>query len=73
MKDLKEKVSEVSSYLQRLMERDVFPEVIEALKKSDKDLLVKTCKKADIPDVYTGSIVSFILTLSQQVKYPLIA
>lgn len=71
MKDLKEKVSEVSSYLQRLMEHDVFPEVIEPVSKSDKDLLIKTCKKADVPDAYTGSVVSLILTLSPQQKYPL--
>lgn len=70
MKDLKEKVSEISSYLQRLMERDVFPEVAEAVGKSDKGLLVETCKKADVPEMYTGSIVSLILTLSRQSKYP---
>jgi len=70
VKDLKEKVFDVSSYLQRLMERDVFPEVVEAVGKSDKELLIRTCRKADVPDVYTGSIASLILTLSRQIKYP---
>lgn len=70
MKDLKEKISEVSSYLQRLVERDVFPEVVEAVAKSDKDSLVRACKKAEVPEVYTGSIVSVLFTLSRQVKYP---
>lgn len=72
MKNLKEKVSEVSSYLERLMEGDVFSEVIEAVRKSDKDLLVQTCKKAGVPDVYTGSIVSLILALPLVPKYPVL-
>ena len=70
MKDLKEKVCDVSSYLQRLTESDVFTEVTEAVRKSDKDLLVELCKKATVPDVYTASIVSLILALPLQPKYP---
>lgn len=71
MKDLKEKVSEVSSYLQRLMEHDVFPEVIEASRRSDKDLLVGTCKKAKVPELYIGTVVSLILALASPQKYPI--
>jgi len=71
VKDLKEKVSEISSYLERLMEPDTFREVIDAVEKSDKDLLIETCRKVNVPDVYTGSIVSLILTLSRQIKYPI--
>lgn len=70
MKDLKDRVSEISSYLQRLMESDVFPDVVEAVRKSDKDSLVRMCKKVDVPDIYTGSIVSLILALSLPLKYP---
>ena len=70
MKDLKERVSEISSYLQRLMESDVFPDVLEAVRKSDKDSLVSVCKAADVPDMCIGQIVSLILALSLPLKYP---
>jgi len=70
LKDLKERVSEISSYLQRLMESDVFPDVLEAVRKSDKDSLVGACKEVDVPDMYIGSIVSLILALSVPLKYP---
>jgi len=72
MKDLKERVSDISFYLQRLMECDVLPEVIEAVRKSDKDSLVEACKKAEVPDIYQGSIASLIFTLSRQIKYPIV-
>lgn len=71
MKDLKEKVSEVSSHLQRLMEGDIFAEVIEAARKSDEGLLVKICRKADVPAIYVGAVVSLVLTLSSRQKYPI--
>jgi len=71
LKDLKEKVSDVSSHLQRLMEGDVFAEVTEAARKSDDGLLVKICKKADVPSIYVGAIVSLVLALSSPQKYPI--
>ena len=71
LKDLKGKVSDVSSHLQRLMEGDVFAEVMEATRKSDESLLVKICKKADVPGIYVGSIVSLVLALSSPQKYPI--
>jgi len=70
LKDLKERVSEISSYLQRLMESDVFPDVLEAVRKSDKDSLVSVCKEVDVPDMCIGQIVSLILALSLPLKYP---
>lgn len=72
MKDLKERVSEISSYLQRLMGADVFPDVLEAVRKSDKDSLVRTCRRINVPDIYIGSIVAIILALSLQPKYPIL-
>lgn len=72
LKDLKERVSEISSYLQRLMESDVFPDVLEAVRKSDKDSLVNVCKEVDVPDMCIGSIVSLIFALSLPLKYPVL-
>jgi hypothetical protein len=72
LKDLKGKVSDVSTHLERLMEGDVFAEVMEAAGKSDEGLLVKICKKADVPGIYVGAIVSLVLALSSPQKYPIL-
>ena len=72
MKDFKERVCEVSSYLQRLMEPDVFPDVSKAIEESDRDLLIKACEKADIPEAYASSIASLLFNISRQLKWPMI-
>jgi len=54
------------------MGADVFPDVLEAVRKSDKDSLVRTCRRINVPDIYIGSIVSIILALSLQPKYPIL-
>ena len=70
MKDLKERIADVSSYLQSLMAPKVFPKVQDAVERKDKNLLMKVCRKAKIPEVYLGIVVSVLLTISPQQKWP---
>jgi len=70
MKDLKERIAEVSQHLQRLMDPAVFPEVQKAVEKKDKDMLVEVCKKTQIPEIYRGIIPSILLSVSPEQKWP---
>lgn len=73
MKELKERIADVSQYLQRLMDPAVFPEVQKAVEKKDKDMLVEVCKKTQIPEAYRGVIPSILLSVSpRQPKWPTI-
>ena len=69
MKNLKERVGEVSHYLQHLMDPAVFPEVQNAVEKKDKDLLIEVCRKMKVPEIYTGAIVSMLLSMSARQKW----
>lgn len=71
MKDLEEKIAEVSSHLQDLMNPEIFPEVQNAVVAKDKNALVHLCGKAKIPQVYIGAIVSVLLTIGPRQKWPL--
>ena len=54
------------------MEPTVFPEVQNAVEKKDKNLLAEVCRKIKIPEIYRGTIVSVLLSVSpQQFKWPL--
>jgi len=71
MKNLKERIGELSQYLQHLMEPAVFPEVQNAVEKEDKNLLLEICRKTKIPEIYVGLIVSVLLSISPlQQKWP---
>ena len=70
MKDLKERIADVSSYLQSLMAPKVFPKVQDAVERKDKNLLMKVCRKAKIPEIYLGTVVSVLLTIGPQQKWP---
>jgi len=67
---LKERIGDVSSYLQSLMTPDVFPKVQDAVERKDKNLLMKVCRKAKIPEIYLGTIASVLLSVSPNQKYP---
>jgi len=71
MKDLREKMSEISSHLQDLMNPEVFPEVQNAVEAKDKDALVHLCGRAGVPQVYITAIVSVLLAIGPQQKWPL--
>lgn len=66
VENLKERIADVSLYLQRLMAPKVFPEVQNAVEKKDKDLLIDVCRKIRVPEIYTGAIVSVLLSMSER-------
>ena len=70
MKNLKNRIADVSQYLQRLMEPDVFAEVQNAVERKDKNLLVRVCRKIEIPIIYVPIISSLLLSVSPQQKWP---
>ena len=70
MKTLKERIAEVSFYLQSLMASNIFPKVQDAVERKDKNLLVKVCRKAKIPEIYLGNVVSVLLSIGPDQKWP---
>lgn len=71
MKNLKERMADVSQYLQELMDPSVFAEVQNAVEKKDRNLLVEVCSKVNIPEIYIGVIVSVLLSIGpRQIKWP---
>jgi ABC-type enterochelin transport system permease subunit len=70
MKNFKNRIAEVSQYLQRLMEPDVFAKVQNAVERKDRNLLAEVCRKIEIPLVYVPIIVSLLLSVSPQQKWP---
>jgi hypothetical protein len=72
MQTFKERISDVSSHLQSLMAPSVFPKVQEAVEKKDKKELIEVCRKINIPESYLNTVVSVILSVSPQQKWPAI-
>ncbi len=70
MVDLKERIADVSQYLQHLLDPVVFPEVQSAVERKDKDSLVEVCRKLKIPEIYLGVIVSVLLSVVPRQKWP---
>ena len=71
MKNLKERIVDVSQHLEHLMDPVIFPEVQNAVEKKDKDLLVQVCRKVKIPEIYMSVIVGTLLSISsRQPKWP---
>ena len=70
MKTLKERIVNVSSYLQSLMAPNVFPKVQDAVERKDRNLLMKVCRKVNIPEIYLGTVVSVLLTIGPKQKWP---
>jgi len=70
MKNLKERIIEISSYLQKLMDPAVFPEVQEAVERKDKHLLLRICRKIKIPEIYVSNIASVVFSVEPTQKWP---
>ena len=70
MKTLTEKIADVSFYLQSLMAPNVFPRVQDAVERKDKNLLMKVCRKAKIPEIYLVVVVSVLLSIAPKQKWP---
>jgi len=70
MKTLNERIADVSLYLQSLTAPDFFPEVQDAVERKDKNSLMKVCRKAKIPAIYLGIVVSVLLAIGPKQKWP---
>ena len=70
MKTLKERIANVSFYLQSLTAPDVFPKVQDAVERKDKNLLMKMCRKAKIPEIYLSILVPVLLSVGPRQKWP---
>lgn len=70
MKTLSERISDVSYHLQSLTTPKFSKKVQDAVEKKDKKALIQVCKKAKIPAVYTGTIVSVLLAVGPEQKWP---
>lgn len=64
------KIARVSSHLQSLNTPEFYPQVQEAVEKEDKNLLIKVCRKAKIPQIDINAIVSLLFSISNAVKWP---
>jgi hypothetical protein len=69
MKNMNEKISNISKYLQTLTTKKYSSQVQEAVDKQDKNALAKVCKDASIPSLYIPSVVSVVMSVSPQ-KWP---
>ena len=70
MKTLNERISDVSFHLQSLAAPEFYSKVQDAVERKDKNSLIKVCKKAKIPPVYLGTIVSVLLSVGPEQKWP---
>ena len=70
MKTLQERIAGVSFYLQSLMAPNVFPKVQDAVERKDKNMLMKVCRKAKIPEIYLVVVVSVLLSIAPKQKWP---
>jgi hypothetical protein len=52
------------------MAPDVFPKVQDAVERKDKNLLMKVCRTAKIPEIYLGIVVSVLFTIGPEQKWP---
>jgi hypothetical protein len=70
MKTLNERIADVSSHLQSLTAPEFSTQVQDAVNRKDKKSLIQVCKKAKIPAVYLGTIVSMLLSVGPEQKWP---
>jgi len=70
MKTLNERIADVSFHLQSLTAPEFFSQVQDAVERKDKNSLVQVCKKAKIPTVYLGTVVSVLLSVGPEQKWP---
>jgi hypothetical protein len=70
MKTLNERLADISFHLQSLNTPKFSSEIQEAVDRKDKNSLIKVCKKAGIPAIYVGTVVSVILSVSPEQKWP---
>jgi len=70
MKSINERIVDVSSCLQTLAAPEFCSQVEDAVEKKDRNLLVKVCRKAKVPAIYLGTVVSVLLSVGPDQKWP---
>jgi len=70
MKGLNIRIADMSHHLQSLTAPELYPQVQDAVEREDKKRLVELCKKAKIPAVYIGTVMSVLLSVGPQQKWP---
>lgn len=70
MKTLNERITDLSFHLQSLTAPEFSQQVQDAVERKDKESLVKVCKKAKIPGTYLSTIVSVLLSVGPDQKWP---
>jgi hypothetical protein len=70
MKTLNERIADVSFHLQSLTAPEFFSQVQDAVERKDKNSLIQVCKKAKIPAVYLGTVMSVLLSVGPEQKWP---
>jgi hypothetical protein len=70
MKTLSERISDLASHLQSLATPELSPKIQKAVERNDKKALVRICKSANIPDSYSSTIVSVLLSVTPDQKWP---
>jgi len=70
MKTLNERIADVSFHLQSLTAPEFYSQVQDAVERKDKNSLIKVCKKAKIPGIYLGTVVSVLLSVHPDQKWP---
>ena len=70
MKTLNERITEVAFHLQSLTAPQFSSQVQDAVERKDENSLVAVCKKAKIPAAYLGTVVSVLLSVHPEQKWP---
>ena len=70
MKTLNERIADVSFHLQTLAAPEFYSKVQGAVEKNDRNLLIKVCRKAKVPAIYLGTVVSVLLSVGPNQKWP---
>ena len=70
MKTLNERIVDISFHLQSLASPEFSSQVRDAVEKKDKNSLIKVCKEAQIPGSYLSTVVSVLLSVGPDQKWP---
>ena len=70
MKTLNERISDLAFHLQSLTTPELSPKIQEAVERKDTKALLGICKNAKIPDAYSSTVVSVLLSVSPNQKWP---
>jgi hypothetical protein len=70
MVNLKQRIVDISEYLQRLIATSVLPSVQDSVSQRDKNKLVEICRSVKIPEISIATVVSILLMVGPQQKWP---